>query len=105
MTWRQRQTITDQIAVDDSGVRFVDVEGIAVGDHLLVHKWRGMWSVTHRPTGLYIQRLFTGQEAYRLAERLDRAGIELGDRYDERAIRELIGHAERERWAEIEEVG
>ena len=27
-----------------------------------------------------------------------------GEGYDERAIRELIGHAESERWADIEEV-
>ena len=105
MTWHQRQTIRDQIAIDDKGVKLVEVEGIAVGDHLLVHWWDGMWSVTHRPTGLYIQRFRTGQDAHRLAERLNRSGIELGERYDEQAIRELIGHAERERWAEIEEAG
>jgi len=96
---REQQLIRDQIAVNGcDSVGMVWVDGIPVGDHLLVHTWRERWTVTHRPTGCYIDHMPDGHSALRLAHRIVQDGYEIGEAYDRQAVEDIRGLAEKMRW-------
>lgn len=92
-------TIRDQVAVNGTGsTKLIWVSGIPVGEHLLVHQHRGRWIVTHRPTGCAIDSMPDGRQARRLAARIMAQGYNIGEAYTTRAVEDIRGLAERERW-------
>lgn len=94
-----RHTVRDQIAVHGTGsVKLTWVEGIPVGDHLLVHQWQGRWVVTHRPTGCAIDTMPDGRSARALAEHIRHSGYNIGEAFTTRAVEDIRGLAERARW-------
>jgi len=97
-------TVIDEVRVaDPRGVVLQKVEGIPIGNHLLVHRWDGTWHLTHRPTGRLISTYRDGPEAVRQAQILVESGAELGDAYDSQAVEEIRGIADHIRWQQAEE--
>lgn len=104
MNHRQDQTVRDQIAVNGTdSVELAWVDGIPVGDHLLVHTWQGRWTVTHRPTGCAIDTMPDGRQARQLAERIMAGGYDIGEAYTRQAVEDIRGMAERLRWEMAED--
>lgn len=96
---RHRQTVRDQIAVHGTdSVELVYVDGIPVGDHLLVHLWRGRWTITHRPTGCAIDTMPDGRQARALAEHIRHSGYDIAEAYTKQAVEDIRGLAEKVRW-------
>lgn len=100
---REDQVVKDQIAVNGTDTpELVWVEGIPVGDHLLVHTWQGRWTVTHRPTGCFIEHMRDGYQALRLAKMMLMDGYDIGESYTTQEVEDIRGLAEKVRWAMAE---